>query len=78
MSNRVFSERLNAELDDIGMPQRADERLETFAKFIEMPKFRAQMVLNGTEIPNEQVLNFLANELEVSVSWLLGKADRKH
>lgn len=78
MSNKVFAERLNAELDEIGMPQRNDERVETFAKFIDLPKFKAQAVLNGTNIPDEQVLSFLARQLEVSVSWLLGKADRKH
>ncbi|MCR9192208.1 MAG: hypothetical protein NXI01_06055 [Gammaproteobacteria bacterium] len=78
MPNRVFSERLNSELDDIGMPQRVDERLATFAKFVEMPKFKAQAVLNGNEIPNEQTLNFLADQLEVKVSWLLGKEDKKH
>lgn len=78
MSNKVFSERLNAELDEIGMPQRVDERIETFAKFIDLPKFKAQAVLNGVTIPDEHVLSFLARQLEVSVSWLLGKADCKH
>ena len=75
MSNRIFAERLNAELDDIGMPQRVDERIETFSKFIELPKFKAQAVLNGNEIPNQEILTFLANQLEVSVAWLLGKDD---
>ncbi|MBP6918155.1 MAG: hypothetical protein KBB94_04510 [Legionellaceae bacterium] len=78
MSNRLFSERLNAELDEIGMPQRVDERIETFAKFIDLPKFKAQAVLNGTTIPDEQVLALLARQLEVNVLWLLGKADSKH
>lgn len=78
MSNKIFSERLNAELDEIGMPQRLDERIVTFAKFIDLPKFKAQAVLSGTTIPDEQVLSFLARQLEVSVSWLLGKEDRKH
>ncbi|HVT62598.1 MAG TPA: hypothetical protein VHD33_03835 [Legionellaceae bacterium] len=78
MPNKVFSERLNQELDEIGMPQPSNERIETFAKFAALPKFKAQAVLSGTEIPNEQILNFLANQLEVSVSWLLGKDDRKH
>jgi hypothetical protein len=75
VSNRIFAERLNAELDDIGMPQRVDERIETFSKFIELPKFKAQAVLNGNEIPNQEILTFLANQLEVSVAWLLGKDD---
>jgi hypothetical protein len=79
MSNRIFAERLNAELDDIGMPLRVDERIETFSKFIELPRFKAQAVLNGNEIPNEEILTFLSNQLEVSVAWLLGKDDdRKH
>lgn len=79
MSNRIFAERLNAELDDIGMPQRVDERIETFSKFTELPRFKAQAVLNGNEMPNEQTLEFLANQLEVSIAWLLGKDDNcKH
>lgn len=78
MSNRVFSDRLNEGLDEIGMPQRTDERIETFSKFIKIPKFHAQAVLNGNEIPNEEVLSFLSDQLEVSIEWLLGKDDRKH
>lgn len=78
MANRLFSERLNEGLDDIGMPQLADERIETFSKFVHLPKFKAQAVLNGNEIPNQEALNFLSDQLEVSVDWLLGKADRKH
>lgn len=78
MSNKRFAQRLNEELDEIGMPQRNSERVESFAKFIHLPKFQAQAVLNGTIIPDEQVLAFLARQLEVNVSWLLGKDDRKH
>lgn len=78
MSNKIFSERLNAELDEIGMPQRMTDRIETFAKFIDVPKFKAQSMLSGTTIPDEQILAFLARQLEVSESWLLGKDDRKH
>lgn len=77
MSNKVFAERLNAELDEIGMPQRADERIETFAKFIELPKFKAQAMLNGTNI-DANAISRLASQLEVNESWLLGQAeDRK-
>ena len=78
MLHKLFSERLNAELDEIGMPQRTSERVETFAKWVDVPKFKAQAMLNGSVLPDEQVLAFLARQLEVSVSWLLGKADRKH
>lgn len=79
MPNRIFSERLNAELDEIGMPQPTKERIETFSKLTELPRFKAQAVLNGSEIPNEKVLSFLANQLEVSVAWLLGKeGEPKH
>lgn len=78
MTNKIFADRLNAELDEIGMPQRIDERIASFAKFIDLPRFKAQAVLNGTTIPDEKVLAFLARQLEVSELWLLGKADRKH
>jgi hypothetical protein len=78
MSNKLFAERLNAELDAIDMPIQVNERVVAFAKFADLPKFKAQAVLNGTSIPDEQILSFIARQLEVSVSWLLGKADRKH
>jgi plasmid maintenance system antidote protein VapI len=77
MSNKQFSERLNKELDEIGVPERSDARVEVFAKLIKVPKFKAEAILNGNTIIETPLLNILAEELEVSAEWLLGKTDER-
>lgn len=78
MINKQFRDRLNSELDEIGLPLRLDERVEAFSKLIKEPKYRAEAILSGNRIPEDKVLNTLSNELEVSVKWLLGKTNDKH
>ena len=78
MSNKVFSERLNQELDNIGLPQHEAERIEAFARLIKTPRFKAESILHGELIPSPEVLNQIAEELEVSIEWLTGKSDKEH
>lgn len=78
MSNRQFSERLNKELDSIGVPERTDERVEVFSKLIRIPRFKAEAILNGTFVLDASLLNQIAEELEVSVDWLVGKSDERN
>lgn len=73
MPNKVFAERLNQELDNIGLPQHEPERIEAFAKLIKAPRFKAESILHGQMVPNHEILEAIALELEVSVDWLLGK-----
>lgn len=78
MSHKQFSERLNNELDAIGLPTNHEERVEAFAKLIDVPRFKAQSILSGTTLPEAPLLITLANELEVDSDWLLGKkSDRE-
>ncbi len=77
MNNKQFSERLNKELDEIGVPQRSDERVEVFSKLIKIPRFKAEAILNGNTNPEAPLLKLLADELEVSADWLLGKSDKR-
>ncbi len=77
MGNKQFSERLNKELDDIGVPQRAEERIEVFAKLIKVPRFKAESLLSGNTNPDAPLLDLLAEELEVSADWLAGKSDKR-
>lgn len=77
MTNRQFSERLNKELDDIGVPQHSDERVEAFAKLIKIPRFKAEAILNGQINPDIPLLETLSGELEVSADWLLGKSNKR-
>ncbi|MCP0914535.1 MULTISPECIES: hypothetical protein [Legionella] len=78
MSNKQFSERLNKELDEIGVPQRADERVEVFAKLINIPRGKAEAILNGNIHSGTPLLQLIAEELEVNPEWLLGKSDKRH
>ena len=73
MSNKKFAERLNKALDDIGVPQKSDERVDVFSKLLKIPRFKADSLLNGTMLPDAHVLELLTNELEVTEAWLLSK-----
>ncbi len=77
MLNKKFSERLNKELDSIGVPEANSERIEILSKLIKIPKFKAEALLNGLTSPDAKVLKMLADEFEVNESWLLGKEDSK-
>ena len=77
MLNKRFSERLNKELDSIGVPETTAERITVLSKLIKVPKFKAEALLNGITHPDEVVLQTLAQELEVNADWLIGKSDSK-
>lgn len=78
MTNKIFAERLNQELSEIGMPERLDERVASFAKAFHMPKYKSEAILNGNLQPDSELLTKLAEELEVSTAWLLGKDRERH
>lgn len=73
MANKIFAQRLNQELDNIGLPERNQDRIEAFAKLIKAPRFKAESILQGEQIPNTETLQLIASELEVSVAWLIGQ-----
>jgi len=77
MLNKRFSERLNRELDDIGVPEITADRIEVLAKLLKIPKFKAESLLNGITNHDDALLNTLAEELEVNAEWLIGKSDSK-
>ncbi len=78
MPNKQFSDRLNKELDSIGVPLHNEERVEVFSKLIKVPKFKAEAFLNGLTLPDATLLNFIADELEVNPDWLIGKSEQRH
>ena len=77
MSNRQFSERLNKELDEIGVPERTDERIEVFSKLIKIPRCKAEALLIGNTLPDAPLLKILSEELEINGDWLLGKSPER-
>ncbi|CEK09220.1 hypothetical protein [Legionella hackeliae] len=76
MSNKKLSERLNNELDALGVPGLMIERVEVCSKLFKLPKFKAEAVLNGM-ILDTLSIQTIAKELEVSADWLLGLKNEK-
>lgn len=74
MSAKIFSERLNHELDNIGLPERESERVDAFAKLFHIPKYKAEGYLQGLILPDQTLMQIIADELEVDPHWLAGKA----
>lgn len=77
MLNKRFSERLNKELDNIGVPETTAERISILSKLVKIPKFKAEALLSGAAKPDEALLLILAQEFEVDADWLLGKSEKK-
>lgn len=72
MTNKIFSERLNKELDNIGVPIREDERIDAIAIMFKLPKFKAHAIIDGITLPDDELLQAIAKELEVDPDWLIG------
>lgn len=77
MSSRQFSERLNKALDDIGVPERLNEREDAFAKLIGVARFKAGAILNGNIAMDDPLINLIAEEVEVTIDWLIGKDEAR-
>lgn len=67
-------ERLEKELDAIGLPKNNQERIASLAKLLRIQPFKAEAVLKG-HLNNPEIVTKLAHELEVSEEWLLGLSD---
>lgn len=75
MAFKIFSERLNQELDSMGVPQHDDERVEAFRRLIDTQKFKAASILHGEIMPSREVLDKIAKILEVDIEWLVGNTE---
>ncbi|KTC87558.1 MULTISPECIES: hypothetical protein [Legionella] len=77
MPNKQFADRLNKELDSIGVPPRRDERIEVFSKLVKIPKFKAEAFINGITLPDQTLLIRIAEEFEVNPEWLVGRSEHR-
>jgi hypothetical protein len=80
MSNKKLTERLNNELDELGVPTLIAERVYVCSKLFNLPKFKVEALLNGIVAFDSNCMQKIAEELEVSIDWLFGKkeATTKH
>ncbi|MDR3503215.1 MAG: hypothetical protein P4L79_11615 [Legionella sp.] len=77
MSNKKLTERLNHELDELGVPSLMTERVQVCSKLFELPKFKIEALLNGVIALDAYAMKKIADELEVSFDWLCGKSKHK-
>jgi hypothetical protein len=78
MSNKKLTERLNNELDELGVPVLRTQRVEVCSKLFKLPPFKIEALLNGIVAVDSNSMQKIANELEVDKDWLLGETQTKH
>lgn len=71
-SAKHFAEQLNKTLDDLGMPSNTRERAAILSKMLHIPKQQAWSFVEGHAVPDGDLLQKMASELEVSADWLTG------
>ncbi|KTC86198.1 hypothetical protein [Legionella cincinnatiensis] len=77
MSNKKLTERLNNELDELGVPVLMTERVQVCSALFQVPKFKIEALLNGVVVLDSESMQKIANELEVSMGWLMGEVQEK-
>lgn len=79
MSNKKLSERLNQELNELGVPELRTERVDACSKLFKLPKFKIQDLLDGIVALDYSTMQKIADELEVNSNWLFDSLiDTKH
>lgn len=73
MSKSIFIERIHRTLDGIEMSFDSQERAVEFARLFKIPLSTSRAILSGALSPSDDLLKHIAEELEVSENWLLGK-----
>lgn len=73
MNRSIFIERIHRSLDNIEMSFDSQERAAEFAKLFQLPLSTSRAILSGATFPSDELLNKIAEELEVDKTWLLGK-----
>ncbi|CAM2920748.1 Uncharacterised protein [Legionella steigerwaltii] len=76
MSNKKLTERLNYELDELGVPELMTERVQACSKMFQLPKFKIEALLYGVAL-DDNTMQRIADELEVSTDWLFGATKEK-
>ena len=66
-----FAHRLNKCLDELDLPADTRQRSAILSKMLKIPRQQAWMLLEGHQMPEEALLNQIAEEFEVEPDWLL-------
>ena len=77
MRNKKLTERLNNELDELGVPALMTERVQVCSKLFKLPRFKIEALLHGVIAFDSETMKRIADELDVSIDWLVGNPQRK-
>lgn len=72
-SAKQFAEKLNKCLDDTDAPKNIRERSVILSKMLDISKQQAFSLLEGHVLPNDDIIQQIADEFEVDVNWLSGE-----
>lgn len=61
-----FAENLNTFLDEMGMDEGIQERASILAKMLQIPKDKARVLLLGSVMPDDVILERLSEELDIN------------
>lgn len=75
-SAKVFAEKLNKCLDETGAPSQIRERANILSKMLDIPKQQAWSLLDGQQLPDQTLLNTIAEEFEIDYGWLSGEKQK--
>ncbi len=67
----LFKQRLTKILDDAELPEEHGERVEAFATIFDLKRYQVSAIFNG-KIPEDELLEKIAQEFEVKKEWLSG------
>lgn len=71
-SAKHFAERLNKCLDEVDAPTQVRERSVILSKMLDISKHEAWSLLEGRMLPNQELLQQIAEEFDVDPQWLIG------
>lgn len=77
MNSKVFSQRFNRELAMLGFPEELNDKIKAVCKVFGVTRHLANSMIFGYLIPSPDILEKIAEVLEVCPKWLSGATDRK-
>jgi len=73
LNARAVAQRINHCLDDSDAPAVTRERVSILSKILNIPKHQAWGLIEGHQVPDDDLLQRIAEEFEVDTKWLIGE-----
>lgn len=70
LSAKLFAMKLNQCLDQTDAPVQVRERATVLSKMLDISKQQAWSLIEGQQVPDDELLQKIANEFEVDLKWL--------